>query len=372
MKRLLGLCGVCALAACSAPASIDSVSQGIINGTDDTGDPGVVMVLAQVPNSMNASLCTGEVVSPHVVLTAAHCVDPATVGAGAQFVVFTGQILSMTSPKSDFLTVQETHFNSSFNSSSPQNGNDVGVVILASPTTIAPLPYNRAPLPQSMVGGAMRIIGYGITSASDTTGTSAGTRRTAPDTLAALDKQFVYLQDGSHGICEGDSGGPALMTIGGEERIVGVTSFGYNGCPTTGPSAGGQTAYAGNDTRIDAYSDFIDQWVLMFDPPAKGPGAMCTSDSDCTPRACEQTSVGKICVQSCDPAAMPSTCPAGTMCTDVDGTNICATPMSSKGGKGGGCAIGGAGAPAGGALLLALLAVAALLSRRRAEPGPLA
>ena len=360
MKRLFGLCAAASLAACAAPPSVGNVAQSIINGTDDTGDPGVVMVLAQVPNSMNASLCTGEIISPHVVLTAAHCVDPATVGAGAQFVVFTGQVLSMTSPNSDFLTVKETHFNSSFDSNAPENGNDVGVVILTNPTSITPVPYNRTALPQSMVGGAMRVVGYGITSASDTMGTSAGTRRTAPDTLAALDSQFVYLQDGSHGICEGDSGGPALMTLGGEERIVGVTSFGYTGCPTTGPSGGGQTAYAGNDTRIDAFSDFIDQWVLMFDPPAKGPGAMCTSDVECDPRTCDQTSVGKICAQGCDPAAMPSTCPSGTMCTDVAGTNLCVTPMKkSKGG----CAVGGPGAPAGGALLL--LALVALVSRRR-------
>ncbi len=372
MKRLLGLVVVCSLAACTAPASVDSVSQSIINGTTDTGDPAVVMVLAQVPGSMNASLCTGEIISPHVVLTAAHCVDPSQVGTGAQFVVFVGEQLTNTSPKSDFLTVKETHFDTNFDSMNPQNGNDVGVVILASPSTITPVPYNRDSMPQSMVGMAARLVGYGITSGTDTTGTTAGTRRTAPTTLAHLDNLFVGLQDGSHGICEGDSGGPAFMMFNGVERIVGVTSFGFQNCPLTPPPGTPSGFEAGNDTRIDEYASFIDPWVEMFDPPAKGPGDMCSSDADCTPRACEQTSVGKICVQSCDPAAMPSVCPAGTTCMSVDGNNICVSSAAmggggSGGGKSGGCAVAGRQAPVGGAgLLFGLVALVALRRRRSA------
>jgi secreted trypsin-like serine protease len=357
------------LGGCGAPPAVGSVVSPIINGTDDTNDPAVVMVLAQVPGSMMASLCTGEVVSPHVVLTAAHCVDPAVVMAGAQFVVFIGQQLSQSSPNSDFLTVKETHFLDGFDGMSPQNGKDVGVVILANPTTIVPVPYNRTPLPASMVGSPVRLVGYGLNSGDDTQGTSAGTRREAPTKLAHLDDLFVGLGDGSHGICEGDSGGPAFMSFDGRERIVGVTSFGFTGCPLTVP-AGTPAGYeAGNDTRLDTYTDFIDKWVLMFDPPAKAPGDACSSDSDCTPRQCDQTSVGKICTQACDPAAMPSTCPAGTTCTSVDGTTLCVPPNTGGGGKGGGnksggCDVGGH-APVGGAGLLFGCALALWLARRR-------
>jgi secreted trypsin-like serine protease len=358
MKRFIGLLGVGALAACSAPASVGSVSQNIINGVTDSNDPAVVMVLSQVPGSMSASLCTGSIISPHVVLTAAHCVDPAVVGAGAKTVVFIGQQLTQTSPNTDFLTVKETHFNMSFDMNNPQNGNDVAVVILANPTTITPVPYNRDAMPQSMVGQPARLVGYGITSGTDTTGTTAGTRRTAPSQLAKLDNLFVGLQDGSHCICEGDSGGPSFMTFNGTERIVGVTSFGFNGCPLTGQ----QGFEAGNDTRIDTYSAFIDMYVNMFDPPAKNAGDMCNSDTDCIPLQCVQTSVGKICQQSCDPAAMTSICPANTQCTDVDGSNICATPMKKGGG---GCAVGGH-APIGAASLLFACALMLLARRRRA------
>src|SRR6185312_11102710 len=111
----------------------------------------------------------------------------------------------------------------------------------------------------------------------------------------------------------------------------------------------------------------------MFDPPAKGPGDACTSDADCTPRTCEQTSVGKVCAQSCDPAAMPATCPANTTCMNVDGGNLCISPASLNhggsggtggGGGGGGCSMSATNAPTGAAALFAVILVLAF--RRRA------
>lgn len=372
----MGLLGVAAFcAACSAPASVASNSQAIINGVTDSTDDAVVIVVSQVPGSMQAALCTGTVISPHVVLTAAHCVDPDTIGgATAQTFVLTGPTLSNTAPR---LPVMDRHYDMTFNSNAPANGHDVGVVILSSPAPMAPLPYNRKPLAQTMVGQAARIVGYGITDGMDTMGTTAGTRRTAPSQLAHLSDLFVGLQDGQHGICEGDSGGPAFMMLNGVETIVGVTSFGFTNCPLTADAAAiAQGFEAGNDTRIDTFASFIDQWVLMFDPPAKKPGDMCTSDADCAPLSCQQTSVGKICVDPCDPTAAAGatgSCPAGTMCTNVDGANICVTTTTGGGGsggsgggggKGGGCAV--SGSPVGGfAIFAALFALVAI--RRRSS-----
>ena len=375
MKRSIGVLAILSLAACSAPVSIDSAQQPIINGTTDTGDPAVVMVIAQVGTMGQASLCTGEVISPHVVLTAAHCVSPATVGTGAVISVYTKPDLAGAT-QADLLPSKTTTYNMMFDSNNPQNGNDVGAVILVDPLSITPIPYQRDPLPQAQVGQPVRLVGYGITMASDTMGTTAGVRRQAPSTLAHLDDLFVGLQDGQHGICEGDSGGPAFQTIDGVERIVGVTSFGFQNCPLT-PPAGTPTGFeAGNDTNVQTYaSSFIDPLVQMYDPPPKAAGGMCNSNADCDPLMCVQTSVGKICEQSCDPAAMPSTCPAGTQCTNVDGNNICIVPMKggggsggSGGGKSGGCAMAGAGdAPVGGlAFFFAIFAVVALRRRARA------
>jgi secreted trypsin-like serine protease len=354
MKSLVAI-ALLALAACTGAPSTAELAQPIINPTsDDTTDTAVVMVLSQVPGSMTGNLCSGSLISPHVVLTAAHCVDPSVVGAGVKFEVFAGAVLNSAAPMSDFLAVAETHFDTAFTKNDPTAGHDVGVVILKAAATFAPIPFNRSTMAQSLVGQAARLVGYGITSASDTMGTTAGTRRQAPSKLNSVDATLVGFQDNSHGICEGDSGGPAFMTLGGKELIVGVTSFGFNGCPTNMP---------GTDTRVDAYLSFIDPYVLQFDPPAQKGGDTCMKDSDCAPLLCQMTSAGNVCAQACDPSAMTSSCPSGTTCTSVDGNPICMKPMMN-GNKSGGCELGGA-APTGPAAMLLLLLALALRRRVR-------
>lgn len=360
MKRTTLAWFACAsLLGCSGAPVVGVSTQPIIGGTTDDGDANVVMVVSQVPGSMQASLCTGEIISPHVVLTAAHCVDPALIGMGAQTYVFTGTTLPRPVTLSDLLTTQATHYDLAFDPGHPENGHDIGVAILSNPTSIAPLPYNRKPITSALFGQPARLIGYGITDSTDTKGDTAGTRREAPSVLTGLDANnstLVDYQDGMHGICEGDSGGPGLMMIDGVERIVSVTSFGFQTCPTDQPGA---------ETRVDIYLGFVDQYVTQLDPPAVKAGDPCSSDTDCAPLSCTSTSAGKVCTTPCDPTAVnDTTCTNGTMCTSVDGANLCVKPMSGNGNHSGGCAIGGRAATPGAAALL-LVALGALLSRRR-------
>ncbi|HWE31241.1 MAG TPA: trypsin-like serine protease [Polyangia bacterium] len=342
----LSLC----LAACTGAAP-GVLGQAIINGTVDDGDTNVVLVFAQVPGQSTGSLCTGEVVSPHVVLTAAHCMAPSTVGAGAQFVVFTGTMLPTTGrpPANELLGVSESHYvpTFSYDTNSGADQDDVGVLILAQPTMIAPLPFNQYTLPSSAKGAAARIIGYGLSDGNDSAGTTAGTRRQAPTTVSEYQAQTLRVFDGMHANCEGDSGGPTLLTLDGKERIVGITQVGYVGCPV---------GMSSSDTRIDAYASFVDQYVTMFDPPAVAAGGACSSDGDCGALEC----IGGSCAQPCDPSASASMCPAGTQCSDVDGRSLCAKPSSQHHG----CAIGGH-APIGSGVALVLLAALALLARSR-------
>src|SRR5260370_22778288 len=86
------------LAGGSASPSIAVVHEALVNGVTDDGDAAVVLIQAHVPGASVAQLCSGALVSPHVVLTAAHCVDPATVGDGAVFTVFDSTTPSATSP----------------------------------------------------------------------------------------------------------------------------------------------------------------------------------------------------------------------------------------------------------------------------------
>ncbi len=347
MKRFAGLAALLCAACTGAPPSA-SLSQPIIMGSVDDGDPAVVAVFAQVPGSQSASLCSGEVISPHVVLTAAHCVAPSSVGEGAQFLIFTGTSFTfgLTPPTDNTFPTTGAVASPMWNSGATSDDEDpwdVGIVHLASPIGIPPLPYNHFALSNKLIEKPVRIVGFGLTDPAD--GTTAGTRHNASTLLNFIRPLGIELWDHAHGTCEGDSGGPAFMMLDGKERITGITAFGYAGC---------RTDLVATDTRVDAVASFIDGYVNMYDPPAVQPGGACTADSDCGTLPC----LDGVCTPPCDPSTAPA-CPTGLTCTTVDDSPRCA--------KGGGCALAGSTSD-GSAVVLVLAAVALLAlsgARRR-------
>jgi secreted trypsin-like serine protease len=245
------------LTGCVAPTATSSTAQPIIGGTTVTTDPAVVLLVATIGRSGQA-YCTAEIVSPHVVMTAAHCVDPSELGGTATFQVFLGADIngSMGNDQSLYLDVKETHFNSQFDGNQVENGNDVGVAILSAAAPVTPILMNRTALTNADVGQPLRLVGFGIDSGNDQQGSSAGTKRQVSTPLTSYDSLFIDFGTAQKGTCEGDSGGPAFMTINGQEVITGITSFGPQGC--NGDST---------DTRVDTISvPFIDPYIQANDP----------------------------------------------------------------------------------------------------------
>jgi secreted trypsin-like serine protease len=225
----------------------------IIGGTptDTAADPGIVALFAQVPGQQQGALCTAEVISPTVLLTAAHCTDEAEVGQGAVWRAYLGNDLTQQKDHPElWVDVKEVHHDSAFSTTNLQGGHDIGVAILAQPLpdSIKPLPFNRKALATADSGKAVRIVGYGLSDGFQQTG--AGIKRTANTTIGQVSDTLIQVGDGTHNICNGDSGGPALLNVDGTETIVGVTSFGFIFC-----------LGSGNDTRVDLYTDFIDQFL---------------------------------------------------------------------------------------------------------------
>jgi len=243
---LLFGCGAPDVQPTPVPSMADD--EAIVGGTPTTGDPSVVALYGAVPGANQGMLCTASVISPTVLLTAAHCVSPAVVGEGLQYIALFGYDITKPETQGDKIKVASVEWDPEFDVANLPNGHDIAVVILSKPTTVAPLPYNREPLGAAMVGDSARLVGYGLSSGLFSKG--AGVKREATVKLNSFDGKFVKTGTLFKKICSGDSGGPVFMNIHGRETIVGVNSFGMIFCLSTASS-----------TRVDSYLEFIQQFV---------------------------------------------------------------------------------------------------------------
>ncbi|MDP9034613.1 MAG: trypsin-like serine protease [Myxococcota bacterium] len=230
-------------------------------GSTDTGDPAVVYVLVI---GQNASVydATGIVVAPHVVLTAAHVIAGVATVPTASFRVFTdSDRRNHGSNPAYWLSVREAHVDPAFKYGDTTAGHDIGVLILNAPTSIPPLPLNRAAMDQSLIGQTVRFSGYGVTSRTDALLASSQLRREASSTIAGVLPYYFNTTMGGSQSCSGDSGGPALVMSAGLETVAGVVSMNDFACTST--------AFA----RVDVSAAFIDQWIARVDPPSLDGGA---------------------------------------------------------------------------------------------------
>lgn len=224
-------------------SSQGSNDENIIGGDIDYGDPSVVAILARQPGAEGASLCTGTVITPTSILTAAHCVDPKVIGAGRVFEVYTGTRLGDSAP----LQVASVVWDTAFDVNNLQAGHDIAIVKLAQPTTLAPIPYG------TVQGGEVRLVGYGMSThvVHPLVDSGTGTKRTVLTQVNSASATLIDIGETNRQTCHGDSGGPALQVINGQETIVGVTSYGSDLSATLVCVSGA------TDTRVDAYLPFI-------------------------------------------------------------------------------------------------------------------
>jgi secreted trypsin-like serine protease len=225
------------LCACGSPSGdagepLGRVAQAVTNGNDDDGDSEVV-VLVQGEGDDEVATCSGTLIAPLLVVTAAHCFEPSA-PTGVHF----GSTPGDGGPT---VAVAEVAAHPSFDAVT--YANDIGVVVLAAAAPVAPTAWRSTPLEASLVGATVRIVGFGVDSSS---GDGSRQKRTGTTTVnAEAAESFDFGADPSM-TCFGDSGGPAFATIDGQEVLVGVTSTGDPAC-----------AAWGRDTRVDAYASFV-------------------------------------------------------------------------------------------------------------------
>jgi len=295
----------------------------IVNGTADTAPAHAAVVVL----SVGMGMCSGTLVAPRIVLTAAHCVR----GVAARY-IRVGFGDDAESDSTVWVRASDAKAHPRF--SEETLANDIGIIRLgaAPPEGVVPIPALPPELAMS-AGDVGRTVldfsGFGETEAgatgtklhvTDTADLVCGDGRGCPMKGETTPPDVICYDQRPGGPCSGDSGGPAFVVRDGAEYVAGVTSFGDQQC-----------AYFGCSTKVDAFADFIADF-------ARGSvGSECTADTDCREGRC----VDSICCEAgCDPQC--GTCGVegrlGT-CTSVaegegcDDGNACTTGEACRGGR---------------------------------------
>jgi len=214
---------------------------GIVGGNPESGYPAVG---ALVDNGQ--PFCSGTLVAPTTVVTAAHCLQGESATGKAFFIgtdannPATGESFPATS----------LHVHPQYNEMTMEN--DIAIMELSQPASSTPIPYACAALTQADAGAVVLMVGYGVTAENNT---DVGIKRSVEVRISeVLPTQWAYTVEATPaGTCYGDSGGPGLREIGGIWTLIGATSYGTGECEAVGTR--------GYSTQVGAFADFVDTYA---------------------------------------------------------------------------------------------------------------
>jgi secreted trypsin-like serine protease len=274
------VCAIAALFLPAAAAAAPTATASIVGGHAASIEEFPSLVYIQADEGKHGFACTGTVVAPRIVLTAAHCVESVeegTITPSSDYALSTGVADLRGAGAANIFHIVATHVFPGFDPGVLHG--DAAILVIDRPTTAPPIPLAGAGDAALYAGGAeAQLTGWGLTrgGAKQAPANLRATtvlvqtpsfckQKTSPFYKPYLPSAQVCVLSANRasGGCFGDSGGPAIgRRADGSAVQLGVTSTGGPECATELPTV---------LTRADFISSWVSEWIAATESGAPAP-----------------------------------------------------------------------------------------------------